>query len=69
MFGIWGLKSELLGMLERAVIRYSSFISWKITESYQFFGISRVRRLHLAYSVDLKSWRFFGGSIDTPENS
>jgi hypothetical protein len=32
-------------MLEGAVIRYSSNFSWKITESYRFFGISRVKRL------------------------
>ncbi len=43
--------------------------TWKITESYRFFGISRVKRLHLAYSVEQSSWGFFGGSIGTSENS
>jgi hypothetical protein len=48
----WGLESELLGMLEGPVIRYSSNFSWKIIEGYRLFGISRVRRLHLACSVE-----------------
>ncbi len=69
MFGFPGLEPEVLGMLEGAVISNPSSFSRKIIESYGFFGISRVRRLHLACSVEQSSWGFFGGSIGTSENS
>jgi hypothetical protein len=52
MYEFWGWESELLGTLEGAVIGIPAFISWKITKSYRFFGIFRVRRLHLACSVE-----------------
>jgi hypothetical protein len=52
MFGIWELDSELLGMLEGAVISISACLTWKLTESYRFFGISRVRGLHLVCSME-----------------
>jgi hypothetical protein len=52
IYEFWGMESELLGILEQAVIEYSSSFSWKITESYPFFSISRLRRLHLACSVE-----------------
>jgi hypothetical protein len=34
------------------VIRYSSIFCCKIIESYRFFSISRLRRLHLACFVE-----------------
>jgi hypothetical protein len=66
VFGICGLEHELLGMLEQGI---PTSFSWKITKNYRFFGIFRVRWLHLTCSVELSSWGFFGGSIDTSENS
>jgi hypothetical protein len=39
-------------------------ISKRINETYQFFGIFRLKRIHLTWSVKERSWRFFGGSID-----
>jgi hypothetical protein len=56
---------EQLGMLKGAVIRNTLFFSKK---SYRFFGISRARRLHLTCYVDLSSWRFFSGSIDSSKS-
>jgi hypothetical protein len=41
--------------------------SKKINETYRFFSIFRLRRLHLTCSVKERSWGFFGGSIDTME--
>ncbi len=57
----WGCRKEQsLGILH--------FFS-VIATSYRVFGISRVRRLHLACSVEQSSWGFFGGSISTSKIS
>ncbi len=66
-FGDWNLSSW--GCQEGQCDGTSLVFSWKITESYQLFGISRLRRLHFTCSVELNSWWFFGGSIDTSKNS
>jgi hypothetical protein len=66
-FGDWNLSSW--GCWNEQCLGIPGIFSWKITESYRFFGISRVRRLHLACSVKERSWGFFGGSIGTSENS
>ncbi len=61
MFEFWGMESKLL----RKGSGFSLDFSKRINETYRFFGIFRLKGLHLTYSVKEKSWRFFGGSVDT----
>jgi hypothetical protein len=62
-FGEWNLGCW--GCQEGKFSGFSLDFSKRIDETYRFFGIFRLRRLHLACSVKERSWRFFGGSIDT----
>jgi hypothetical protein len=56
------METELLGMPCSGT---SLVFSKSLNETYRFLNIFRPRRLHLTSSIELRSWGFFGGSMDT----
>jgi hypothetical protein len=55
------VADELLGMPERDM--QVTFLP-KIYTKFSVFGV-RFGKLYLTYSTKLRSWEFFGGSIDS----
>jgi hypothetical protein len=52
------METELLRMPGRAVWWNFSGFSMSLNETYRFLSIFRLRRLHLTYFIELRSWEF-----------
>jgi hypothetical protein len=55
----------LLGMPGRSIQMDPQIFPPKMIHNFRFLMFPRFRRLYLTNLVELSSWRFFGGSIDS----
>jgi hypothetical protein len=59
------MADELLGMPGSECNWIPRYFPLKIIQNYLFLMFPRFRRLYLTSPVELRSWGFFGGSLDS----